>query len=537
MQVRRLILSWLLLAVVMTVAAVPARRQWVTLQQRDGTAVLVQACGDEFYHFMQDADGHRYRVDAEGFLQPLTLQEHAAGKLRASAAQRRRSLKRAATTYSGDCKGLVILVSFTNAEFTSDNPRQVWDEIINRPGYDEHGAGGSVVDYFSQQSFGRFNLTFDVVGPVQMDTTYNYYGKNDDANVGEMIYAACKAVEDSVDFSDYDWNGDGEVEEVFILYAGYGENEFYNKPQYIWPHMWDLSAYGYSRAERTFDGVVVDTYACSNEINKLKELNGIGTFCHEFSHCLGLPDMYNTDEGSSVLGVWDLMDTGCYNGDNWLPAGYSAYERYYVGWTEPIVLEESCTVDSLLPLNEGGAAYMVVNDNNDQEYYIMENRQKRGWDAELPDSGLLITHIDYSSRKWYDNVPNNVSSHLRIEILAADGRSLTSAKSHATYPYQSNDSLTATSSPAAIWYTADQSGSETWGMALRHIADSAGLVSFDFEAAEPVSAIRGVIAPSASVPVAVYDLWGRRLGASPASLPPGLYIIRYANGEVRKEKR
>ena len=181
-----------------------------------------------------------------------------------------------------------------------------------------------------------------------------------------MVKECCEAVADMVDFADYDWDGDGEVEEVFVLYAGYGEATG-GGSRTIWPHMWTITEAtkpGDDAPEAfTVDGLRVDVYACSNELYGSRGTTemGIGCFCHEFSHCLGLPDLYDTENSYTyVMGAWDLLDSGCYNGPDglgWVPAGFNSYEKQFVGWYDIKELKTDTIVDRMLPLNEGGEAY------------------------------------------------------------------------------------------------------------------------------------------------------------------------------------
>ena len=260
----------------------------------------------------------------------LTPRNSAPSPLRASA------LPNPRTPAPSNTRGLVILVSFPDQPFSDDHPRQLWQDIICRQGYDEHGASGSVSDYFYDQSYGQFRIQFDVVGPVEVSQPYAYYGKNIhwdyfddefDQHDGQLVEEACRAVADSVSFSDYDWDDDGQVDMVYLLYAGYGESDYYWKdPDVIWPHMGTLSIDWFESYPEglTLQGLTIDQYACSNELASNGSLSGHGTICHEFSHCLGLPDLYDTLTGRSVLGRYDLMDTGNYNGSGWCPPGYSS---------------------------------------------------------------------------------------------------------------------------------------------------------------------------------------------------------------------
>ena len=331
--------------------------------------------------------------------------------------------------YLGEKKGLIILVEFTDTKFQSEDSHQIWSDIINLEGYSDNKAPGSVSDYFYNQSYGQFRLTFDVVGPVQAQHDHAYYGKNKkweddtgwfDQNVGELVEEACLAASDQVRFADYDWNGDGEVDQVFLLYAGHGENDYYAKDStVIWPHMATLSVDwpGYEEGI-TLQGVRIDTYACGNEINRNNKLEGMGTICHEFSHCLGLPDLYDTKKGTSVLGNYDLMDQGCYSGGGWCPTGYSSYERYACGWLTPDPVEDAQTVTSLEPLHLQPDVRIYRRSPESADYYLIECREKTSWDSYLPTAGLMAWHIDYDETAWNENTVNNDPKHLRVERMS-----------------------------------------------------------------------------------------------------------------------
>jgi len=345
--------------------------------------------------------------------------------------------------YIGEKRGLVIMVSFPDIPFQDETSSQLWNDIINQEGYADNGAQGSVSDYFFDQSYGQFQLKFDVLGPIEAAHDHAYYGQNKDwgditawfdQNVGELVEEACRAVADQVQFSDYDWDGDGEVDQVFLLYAGHGENDYWSKDStVIWPHMATLSGdwEGYENGLE-LQGVRINTYACSNEITRSNELAGMGIFCHEFSHCFGLPDMYNTEMGNSVLGSYDLMDIGCYNGNSWCPVGYSSYERYACGWLTPFEIENphavigidpdneitrASSLQSIRPLIRYPHAGIYRNSPEANDYFLIENRLKESWDTYIPQTGLMAWHIDYDERAWYENTVNNDPNHLRVELM------------------------------------------------------------------------------------------------------------------------
>ena len=325
---------------------------------------------------------------------------------------------------------------------------------------------------------------------------YSYYGQNDDDGYDKrptkMVREACQAVDGSVDFSKYDWDGDGEVEEVFVVYAGNGEHDTTNQPNLIWPHMDNLANYN---EQLTLDGVTINTYACASELNGDKTLSGIGTFCHEFSHCMGFPDMYDTasDGNNFGMGSWDLMDYGSYNGYGYVPAGYSGYEKMVCGWTTPIELDKPMTVNGMERLADMGQTYIIYNKGNRNEYYILENRQQSGFDKHLPGSGLLIERVDYDKDIWEWNAVNTTNGgyypegsstpsyndHQRITIFHANN--IEYDGNNATYPYASLDSLTDSSQPAATVWNANADGTYLMHCRVYGITQNAdGTVAFSF---------------------------------------------------------
>lgn len=330
------------------------------------------------------------------------------------------SRTRAAETYPsflGECRTLVILVAFPNQRFSSEDSKRLWSDIICREGYADHEAPGSVVDYFHDQSYGQFRIQFDVVGPVEVSQPFEYYGKNKIWSVGDefdqldgqLVEEACRAVADSVSFADYDWNGDGEVEMVYILYAGYGESDYWRKDtDVIWPHMGVLSVDWHDSYPNAIEiqGQTIDAYACSNELASDGKLAGHGSICHEFSHCLGLPDLYDTLSGKTVLGRYDLMDTGCYCGNGWCPTGYSSYERYACGWLTPEPVDDPHAINSLAPLHLAPDVCIYRQHPDDNPYYLIEYRANDSWDRALPSHGLMAWYIDYDEKAWLENLVN-----------------------------------------------------------------------------------------------------------------------------------
>lgn len=480
---------WVVLFVVLSAMAVPAKPGvWRTISLTDGSLVKVQLVGDEFMHYYQSADGTRYLYDAASatyhvYSDSQFSNSRCKAVARRAKANNRRAVRRKADVtniFQGTKKGLIILAQFTDSKFQSGHDCALYNKIANAENYTDNGFKGSVKDYFKAQSAGQFELDFDVVGICPLNYPCSYYGGNDaytgdDLHAGEMVAEACQwAATQGIDFSQYDWNGDGEVDQVFVLYAGKGEADG-GAESTVWPHEYALSESDYGKS-LSFNGVIVDTYACSAELNDRDQLDGIGTFCHEFSHCMGFPDLYDTGySGWFGMGVYDLMSAGNYNGDSKCPAGYSAYEKHKCGWLtyqDVTNIEEDLNVTGLKAISDGGSAYVVKNKAHEDEYYIVENRQNTGWDAYLPSEGVMITHVDYDAYIWWNNMPNtkgnyydehkNVyyNDHQRLTIFRAGKSTSDYGVTSDLYPYNTNNSLTATSNPAATLYNKNSDGTK-----------------------------------------------------------------------------
>lgn len=326
----------------------------------------------------------------------------------------------------------VVLAQFADVSFSvASSDTQVndfFDLFCNgtRDGQRYGGAGsyGSVRDYFIDQSDSIFLPEFVVIGPVTLDSTYSYYGQNSggtkDANIN-MFYSEAikKALLLHTDWTDFDSDGDGTIDMVYFIYAGEGENGPGDENT-IWPKEMTTS--------RTIDGLRFMCYACCNELYN-GECDGIGVMCHELSHALGLPDLYDTKYVAYGLDYWDLMDSGCYCLSSYHPCGYSAYERDFMQWRQLVTLSaDSAQQLTLYPMSEGGVGYKIVNPENPNEYYIIENRQNTGWDtyigrgtASSKRHGMLVSHYDYQRGKWTSNTVNNDEKHQCATIIAADG--------------------------------------------------------------------------------------------------------------------
>lgn len=486
----KIVLSSLAFILTQMILAEPARRVPFTVIQQDGSQLTLCLIGDEHFHCLVTGDNipvvavdnvyyyaevHSSSLVSTGLLahdagdrdvkekafcgenrdamcqkvselwaegrQMRSASLSAAGLQNSSKAKSSSQLRKAvevSNSNSGSQRGLVLLVNFADLEMVLDGPQATFDAAFNDEGYSENYHIGSVHDYFYDQSYGQFDLTFDVVGPITVSNNYTYYGKNsqltgNDKYPATMVAEACRLADSQVDFSDYDWDGDGEVEQVFIVYAGYAESSGASSNT-IWPHRYNLSSasyYGDGEGAITLDGVVIDQYACSSELAGFSgtTMRGIGTACHEFGHCFGLPDIYDTDySGGFGMDSWDIMSGGSYNGPNGngeVPCGYSAMERYLLGWLTLEELSSKTEITGMPCLGDEPVAYAIYNEGNRDEFFTLENRQNTGWFTYVytydSPHGLLVSHIDYNATIWDSNDVNNNPSHQRMTIIPADG--------------------------------------------------------------------------------------------------------------------
>ena len=313
---------------------------------------------------------------------------------RAMAMQTGNGVKGKLTDYptTGKRNSPVILIQFPDVEFSAmSNPKDYYTRMLNEKGFSDHGATGSASDYYSDNSNRQLDITFDVYGPVKVSKPHYYYG-NRSAGAAEVLSEACKLLDAEIDFSQYDTDNDGIVDNIFYFWAGYGEADS-GDPNDLWPCSWNLM-----QAKDTLlcDGKYIGGFACSNELrtndNDASTVpTGIGTFVHEFGHVLGLPDMYDTQYNmlSFTSGYVDLMDKGSYANDSRTPPNLSGYERCVLGWATPKVLDmQADSVLTLKPVISGDV--LQIKTKNPDENYFLENRQLEGWDKYLPLHGMWI---------------------------------------------------------------------------------------------------------------------------------------------------
>lgn len=548
---RHIISIFVLLSVSLIAFSVPAQRSSWIVRLTDGTQVLATFVGDEYHSWLLDEDGFVLERAEDGVSYVRTNrraadEEAKATSRRAASARHIGSSATAPLPCMGSPRVPVLLVEFQDTVFTvADTPegvREHYNRFCNgsSDGVRRQYAGsyGSIRDYFRDQSEGKFTPEFVIIGPVRLSEKASYYGQNDSNGNKDIMYnqfrrqaitAATEAYEGN--WSDFDNKNKGQVDLIFFVFAGPGENTSY-KDYLLWPKE--------STASETINGIKFATTGCTSEMravrNNVGEVvrvvpDGIGVFCHELSHALGLPDFYDTNYKGFGMDLWSLMDYGCYAGNSGCPGGYTSYELDFMGWRELTTITENGTYN-LEPLSEGGKGVKVVNQTEPDEYYVIENRQRTKWDQSIckQDSGLLVIHVDYDKSAWNGNRVNTVANHQRMTIIAANNRYIGTTASNDfdevqktwagnLYPFEDNDSLTRYSTPAATVYSA----SGYMNQDINHIRiNSDKTVSFYF-GNDYVVGIRDVSASSDEGPL--YDLSGRRVDAG-VPVQRGMYVSR-----------
>ncbi len=599
----------------MTAGAVKMKTGINIIKQADGTTITVRAYGDEDLSYFLASDGtllyqegtnfYIAGVKADGTLYSTGVLAHEPSmrtikEISAIKAQNAKAFYNSMETQAkankvrrepmtpdnsllpslGKHKIPVILVEFSDVEFSVENPKATFDkylngkELFNKETDPEMGQNyASVAKYFKDMSFGKFEPEFEVYGPVNLGKPLATYGAgySSEENMGLLLTDACTAVDDEVDFTQYDSNDDGNIDLIYIIYAGFSQSIAGNSTDCIHPKS------GYLSLAKSFDGMDVKRYGVNNELNGTPAdqangpiINGIGLFCHEFSHCMGLPDLY-PKSGSIAeacinqnMDYWSLMDAGEYTANGYRPTAYTAWERERLGWMEIGTLTGPSNVE-LKSLDEGGAAFRIYNDKDEtgHEYYIVENVQNNGWNKNLFGNGLMVTHVDYLSSQFSLGgcKVNNTGGHPRMHVMAADGMfvpeyflgstiedsyitflkehnadlvakyggqvfSIEDYKAEAAgdlFPGTSNaTSLTDDSQPMKAWTY----NGETMGKPITDITNDTekGIVSFKFMGGgEPVDGINEVTV-NKTTDSRVYSISGTYMGNDINSLPKGIYI-------------
>lgn len=463
---KKLILSFILgVSTALSGHAIPAYPYANKVTQPDGTTLTIRLVGDEFLHFSTTDDGYTIIKNNDGFYVYATQEN---GKLKAStqiaqdaavrsesAKQFLRSIPRGVrpemTTASksllsasrsagaklklhgkgkydiSNFRGLIILVEYNDKSFSRSDINTIFTDMVNKKGYDGYMTDallpekmeytGSVRDYYYDNTMGNFDPQFDIVGPVKIN--YSVYDAESSTNARALTAAACRAADELVDFSKYDRDGDGTVDMVYFIFAGYGANFSGNDSRLLWPHASTMVGV-------RLDGVNLSRYACSTEMygrEGSNTIDGIGTICHEFSHVLGLPDEYDTDYKSSGgqsnhPATWSIMAGGSYRNKSRTPVGYTLYERYALGFASPKLITEPGDF-KLNPVNTSNDGYRI-NSAIKNEYFLIENRQQDGWDKYLAGHGMTVTRVDSTNVDiWENNKINCDPTHNYLELLRA----------------------------------------------------------------------------------------------------------------------
>lgn len=469
-SIKSLIFASALLGAPATIFAKAAMPWPIQVQQKDGSELTIQKFGDERASYTLSEDGYPLLTGASGLYEYAVAA--ADGKLQASGVQAseisqrtmqekallqsidRESLVQTAKTVTGTLqreimaseysqqissrtipdnmlistfpnkgkqKSIVVLVEFKDLKMTTKEPFTYFNNMLNQKGFSDNESTGSVHDYFLEVSDGQFDPEFDVYGPITLDNDMAYYGHNSadrkDVNAYQMAIEVCEKLDSKVDFSQYDRDGDGLIDNVFIFYAGQGESG-YGGEDTVWPHAFKIYRDGKGE-KHEFDGVILNNYGCGNEWERYNS-DRAGTFIHEFSHILGLPDLYNTADQNATPTprTWSAMDQGNYNNGGATPPLYSVFERVSLGWIKPLRIKEG-TSATLYPISNNLAFYIQC--QNQDEFFLFENRQQTSWDKYLMHHGMLVWHVDYDPSIWFKNTVNNTPDHLRAYLMRASG--------------------------------------------------------------------------------------------------------------------
>jgi M6 family metalloprotease-like protein len=569
-HLKNTLIAALTLSAAINVNAKPAKPGNYVVTQPDGTTLTIHTIGNAFCHYtltdddkivLRESDGQYCyaKFNTNGTLLSTGVQAHNSSVRPVDEAElavdlsaapqatpaKARMLVNAKANMGkseydfpteGNIRGLLLLVNFADESFKTDsyyqtNAKDFFTNMMNQEGFSEYGGTGSAKDYFKEMSKGKFNLTVDVAGPYTVSENYAYYGANDtygeDAHPDEMIAEACVLADADVNFADYDNDGDGYCDFVYVIYAGIGESDHTDQTNRIWPHAYNLS---YTQQHKTLDGVVVDRYACSNEWASSTP-DGVGTFVHEFSHVLGLPDIYYTGSGSWLYctpGYYDMLDVGCYNNDARTPPAYSAYERFAMDWIDLKELNdaENVTLRNLQDYNEA----CIIKTSKETEFFLLENRQQSGWDEYIPGHGMLIWHLDCTQRQFTNNTVNNNKAHQYVDIVEANNNPDSSKTSYSRgwpWPGTSNKTeFTSSTTPALKDWS-----SKAIDMPITDITETKGVITFKVKGGS-TDGVDDIISDSANTENAEYfNLQGIKV-SNPAH---GLYIERKGNSAAVKK--
>ncbi len=497
---------WFMIPMTLAVGAYPYPQD---VKQPDGSTLTIRLHGDEWYNWITTTDGYRILKSSRGYYEYgalLKSGELVASGVRASNIANRKPaelrflagtpknlgistdqmLKRrqeksttglkSANMYTffpsrGEANLLVILANFSDTQPLYG--QQAFRRFMNEPGYD---GRGSFRDYYLEVSGGLLTVNSTVTQWVQVPWAHDYYGPNDKWNefAFEAIQAAAAA---GVDFSLFDNDGDGIVEGVAIIHQGAGQ-EVTGDERDIWSHSHTFSADGIPSIARTFNGVVVNQYTVQPEWRTLNgEMNSIGVICHEFGHNLGLHDFYDTSGGiRDGTGKWDIMAAGAYNGNpaGSSPAHHNPFSKKEMDWVQQVVIDEPQQIQ-IEPVITSRQT-LRVNASNENDYLLLENRRRTGFDRYIPGEGMLVYHADSTliAERRYSNIINAFPTQGFCPISAGE------VVNDASCPFPGTltvSELTDFSTPAAL-----TNGGEPFRHSLTNIKIEGENVTFDFMA-------------------------------------------------------
>lgn len=602
---KKLLLSTVFLAgMSLSLHAVPALNRTILKTLPNGNTLEIQLNGDENFHYTTLPDGTLITEADNGYFYYATINTETneitatpyrvdlplPSKAKASNAStesvagqleqmKQTNLKRRMVPHASRPTklnavnadhGVVILANFKDVKFKYT--KEDYEKMLNEEGYSDYSSTGSARDYFIDSSYGKFSPTFEVYGPYDLSKNMSEYGGNDrsgsDRNPTGMVVEVCKLAEaDGVDFSKYDTDNDGYVDNVYVFYAGKGEANGGSEDT-VWPHRWVIDpTYNFSgtKEDTKVSGVYLYDYACSNEICEENQhyigndLQGVGTFIHEYGHVLGLPDLYYTGYGNArTLEIYDVMDYSNYLNYGRTPVSYSAYERMFCEWVTPEqIFPDGNSTQVELPLIAEGKVLLITANGKEHnmdgknpdpnEFYLLENKPDTGWDyyanvtaspnyAQKGDKGMLITRVKYVSFLWDNNMVNNNSSNMGVSYVT---------NSTQTYPYyypmfpgkRNATSITFGNYEITDIVRDDETGKITFNIrntkmsgidnvttAELKATGTNGAIEINGEAATSIFTVQGTL---------VYQGSNQRIEAA-----PGMYIVRMtaADGKTYTQK-
>jgi M6 family metalloprotease-like protein len=383
----------------------------------------------------------------------------------------------------GHIRGLTVLVEF--ADLASEVTSADVEAMLNAPNYQENGNFCSVREYYHLMSGGKLDYSNLVVGPIKLSQNQRYYVQN--LLCREALDILTNQLE--VNLSQFDSRGQGVVDALSFMYAG---RTVYEGD--LWPHN--------SKLNLRYGGIRVEYYTIQSLGRQRVDLS-IGTFCHESGHLLcRFPDLYDYGmrDGdfmkSSGMGYYCLMSAGNHLNNGHTPAPICGYLRDLAGWCERPVRLNSPGIYDLKHSDYG--VLMKYETHKPNEYFIVENRSRRGLDTFLPSSGLAVYHCDIlGSNEWQGGTPDR---HYQCGLLQADGH----------LDLENNRNLGDSTDlfkrvdGAALSYATNPS-TRTWdnsdsGLVIANISEPGEIIRFQAGSIDPSNIVTGEITADLLIP-------------------------------------